>query len=81
MSSAETKLYSQNIEQAILSSIIFDESLAERIVGVMNDDDFYIPGHKQIFGVMKELAASELPIDESFIQPRLKALTKDWEMI
>jgi replicative DNA helicase len=77
----EVVLYSKSIESAILSSVIFDEVVAEDILTELTPDDFYIPGYKTVFNIMVQLKKEGMPIDESFIQPRIEKVLKDWEMV
>lgn len=63
--------YSSNIEKAVLSSIFFDQSIIEDILGVLKAKDFYIPAHQKIFAIMEELNNKDIPLDEEFIRKRL----------
>ncbi|MBD3841558.1 MAG: replicative DNA helicase [Campylobacterales bacterium] len=64
-------IYSLNIERAVLSSILFDHEIIEDILGVLKPSDFYLPAHQKVFGVMAQLNAQDLPIDEDFIRKRV----------
>jgi replicative DNA helicase len=61
----------QAIEKAILSSILFDNSLFDdEIVSILDENDFYFVEHRRIFKAMKDLFTEGLPIDETFIIKR-----------
>ena len=57
----------KNIEQAVLSSIIFNQELNE-INEFLKPEDFYYPEHKRIFATIQLLEAQGLPFDEEFIR-------------
>lgn len=57
----------KNIEQAVLSSIIFNQELNE-INEFLKPEDFYYPEHKKIFSTIQLLDAQGLPFDEEFIR-------------
>ena len=64
----------QAIEKAILSSILFDNSLFDdEIVSILDENDFYFVEHRRIFKAMKDLFTDGLPIDETFIIKRTEA--------
>lgn len=63
-------VYSINIERAVLSAILFDYELMEDVKTVLKSDDFYLPAHKVVYGVMIALYDSGLPVDEEFIRKR-----------
>lgn len=56
-----------NFERTVLSSFIFDYSIFEDSLSVLNIDDFYLPSHQEIYNVMRDLYSKEIPIDEEFI--------------
>lgn len=64
-------LINNAIEQAILSTIIFNQTIHE-VVDIIEPNDFYHPTHKNIYATMIELYKSDLPIDEEFIRNRAK---------
>lgn len=61
----------QNIEKAILSTIIFNQNLDD-LIDIIEPNDFYFPAHKTIYATIVELVKSNLPIDEEFIRSRTK---------
>ncbi len=64
--------YNLDIEKAILSTILFDNTTIDKIEAILKYDDFYHPFHQKIYKVMLSLKEKELPIDEVFIQEQLK---------
>jgi len=65
-----------NIEQAVLSSIIFDPEVIEDVLGILKPKDFYLPAHQKIFAAMERLNYDDLPIDEQFLK---KYLSNDFD--
>jgi len=61
-------LHNTNIERAILSTIIFEPSIFEDVLGALNPDDFYLPDHKVLFETMIELEKANKPIDEGVVE-------------
>lgn len=74
-------MYSQSIEAAVLSTAFFEEDEAIKLVAKLNEDDFFLPGHRAMFSIIKELVNDGLPVDESFVQPKLAKITKEWEIV
>lgn len=62
---------SENIEKAVLSSILFNPDEFERIKEILKADDFSSSVHQKIFELMQKLHDEELPIVEDFILKRL----------
>jgi replicative DNA helicase len=60
--------FNQNIERSILSSIFFDPKIFYSINLKINEDDFYLPAHKNIYKTMIELNNNNLPIDDEFVR-------------
>jgi len=79
--SEENNLYSPSVESAILSSAMFDEDSANKIVMLLSEEDFFIPAHREIYKIIKSLIKEGLPVDESFISPRLSKVIKNHEVI
>jgi replicative DNA helicase len=67
----EDSLYNLGFERSILSSIIFEPSQFDDIETALKSEDFYLPSHQDIFKVMQDLVARDLPIDEEFIKKEL----------
>ncbi len=66
------QLHNTNIERAILSSIIFEPSIFEDVIGGLKPEDFYLPDHKAVFEAMIELDKENKPIDEEFLKKELE---------
>lgn len=67
----EEKLYNLTFERAVLSSIIFEESVRFDVMGELDDTDFYLPAHSDIYRAIGELIRDDMPVDEEFIRARL----------
>jgi len=66
------ELHNNNIERAILSSIIFEPGTFDDLKTRINAKDFYHPFHKKIFDTMLELDQEEKPLDDEFIARKMK---------
>lgn len=60
-----------NIEKAVLSSILFNPEEFEKINKILKADDFSSSAHQKIYEVMQKLNDEEIPIVEDFISKRL----------
>ncbi len=67
----EENLYNLAFERSVLSSIIFEPSQFDDLEGILNEQDFYLPAHQDIFAAMKMLVQKDEPIDEEFIKKEL----------
>ncbi|WP_457745475.1 replicative DNA helicase [Sulfurimonas sp.] len=67
----QDNLYNLAFERSILSSIVFEPSQFDELSVTLNKDDFYLPAHQDIFGVMLTLLQKDQPIDEEFIKKEL----------
>lgn len=63
------ELPNKNIEQALLSAIIFEPNILSQVD--LSSDDFYYPFHQNLFKVFKSLEENNLPIDDEFIKETL----------
>ncbi|HEX5330806.1 DnaB-like helicase N-terminal domain-containing protein [Sulfuricurvum sp.] len=74
----EEHLYNLAFERSVLSSIIFinyhDADNLDEMVGMLDENLFYLQAHKNICAAILKLHSSGLPIEESFIQKNLVAL-------
>lgn len=77
----QENLYNLAFEKSILSSIIFEPAQFDELSVTLKKDDFYLPAHQDIFGVMLLLLQKEQPIDEEFIKKELITLKKFDEQI
>lgn len=60
-----------NIEKAVLSSILFNPEDFDKINKILKADDFSSSAHQKIFEIMQKLYDEEMPIVEEFILKRL----------
>ena len=65
------KLAILNIERAVLSSILFNPEVFDKISKILKVNDFSSFAHQKIYTVMVNLYDEEMPIVEEFIQKRL----------
>ena len=72
----QENLYNLAFERSILSSIVFEPSQFDELSVVLKKDDFYLPAHQDIFGVMLILLQKDQPIDEEFIKKELIKIKK-----
>ncbi|MBD3840957.1 MAG: AAA family ATPase [Campylobacterales bacterium] len=61
-----------NIEQSLLSTLLFDYNAISIVRSVLNANDFYIPSHQKIYEAIIKLYDSNLPIDEEFVKKELQ---------
>lgn len=74
----EEHLYNLAFERSVLSSMLFihDTNMIDEMVGMLDENLFYLQAHKNICSAIIKLHSSGLPIEESFIQKHLVALGK-----
>lgn len=72
----QDNLYNLAFERSILSSIVFEPSQFDELGSQLKKDDFYLPAHQDIFGVMTLLLQKDQPIDEEFIKKELIKIKK-----
>ncbi len=63
--------YLVGIEQAVLSSILFEGTIEDEILDKLDPEFFYLPAHSEVYRVMLELHKEDYPIDEGFVQQRV----------
>jgi len=56
-------LYSESAEQGVLGGIFIDNTAFDRLVGVLNEHDFYPREHRMIFRAMSKLLHASQPVD------------------
>jgi replicative DNA helicase len=56
-------LHSIDAEMSTLGSMILKEQAAEDVFGIITEDDFYMPSHREIFKAMRSLLNNNKPID------------------
>ena len=77
----QDNLYNLAFERSILSSIVFEPSQFDELSTTLRQDDFYLPAHQEIFGVMLILLQKDHPIDEEFIKKELITIKKFDEQV
>jgi replicative DNA helicase len=77
----QDNLYNLAFEKSILSSIIFEPQQFDELSVALNQDDFYLPAHQDIFKSMTLLLQKDQPIDEEFIKKELIKLKKFDEQV
>ena len=77
----QDNLYNLAFERSILSSIVFEPSQFDELSVALQEDDFYLPAHKDIFKVMLLLLQKDQPIDEEFIKKELIKIKKFDEQV
>jgi len=50
-------------EQGVLASILIDEKALDKVIHILQPDDFYHPSHKIIFSTLMKLAQENKPLD------------------
>ena len=77
----QDNLYNLAFERSILSSIVFEPSQFDELSVTLNQDDFYLPSHQDIYGAMIVLLQKDQPIDEEFIKKELIKIKKFDEQV
>ncbi len=77
----QDNLYNLAFERSILSSIVFEPQQFDELSTALKQDDFYLPAHQDIFGVMMALLQKDQPIDEEFIKKELIKIKKFDEQV
>ncbi|MCK4875708.1 MAG: replicative DNA helicase [Sulfurimonas sp.] len=77
----QDNLYNLAFERSILSSIVFEPQQFDELSVALNQDDFYLPAHQDIFKVMTLLFQKDQPIDEEFIKKELIKIKKFDEQV
>jgi len=77
----QDNLYNLAFERSILSSIVFEPQQFDELSTSLKKDDFYLPAHQDIFGVMTLLLQKDQPIDEEFIKKELIKIKKFDEQV
>ncbi|WP_407643640.1 replicative DNA helicase [Campylobacter portucalensis] len=66
-----SNLYDLDMERAIISSIFYSEDGYSEIQGLINEKDFYLKGHSDIFRAINDCVKNDEPIDFAFVKKRL----------
>ena len=70
-----------NIERAVLSAILYAPSNYEEVAALLSPRDFLYPTHKNVFEVMRECDALNLPLDEQIILQRAQGKVREEEIV
>lgn len=71
MNALNLNLFDENMERAILSTILLDKDAFSEIYDLMTPSDFYIPGHAEIYEAMRKCSQLNEPIELGFIKKHL----------
>lgn len=71
MSDVELKLFDENMERALLKSIILDNDVFYEVHDILTPDDFYVKTHKDVYLAMRKCDSNEEQIDEIFLKKYL----------
>lgn len=69
------------IERAVLSSILYAPSIYEEVAAILSPKDFLYPTHKNVFEVMRECDALNLPLDAQIILQRSQGKVREDEIV
>ncbi len=64
-------LYSTENETAALGSMLFGPKAADQVFGIVSEDDFHNPAHKEMFRAMLQLSFESRPIDPITLESEL----------
>lgn len=71
MNIADMNLFDENIERALLSSILYDNQAFSEVYDILSPNDFYMPGHADIYEAMRKCSLNNDPIDLAFVKKHL----------
>jgi replicative DNA helicase len=69
-------LYNLEAEVSVLGSMILKEQAAEQVLGILTEEDFYFPAHREIFRAMRQLSINYKAIDLVTLKNELVARNK-----
>lgn len=55
--------YSKDAEQSVLGAIMLDNRALDRVIGIVQSSDFYLPANRLIFEAIQQLADRQQPLD------------------
>src|SRR3990167_3348894 len=64
--------HDREAEQGVLGAIIHENRNLERVIGVLDAEAFFSPGHRRIFQAMLGLREQQTPIDETTLAAKLR---------
>jgi len=56
-------LEAREAEVSVLGAILLDNGAYDRVAEFLDEDDFYVPAHRLVFGMMRLLSEDDQPID------------------
>ncbi len=59
-------------EQSTLGAMLIERTAVEKVLEILNEDDFYREGHRILFEVITTLAERDIPVDLITVQEELK---------
>ena len=65
--------HSIEAEQAVLGGVFLKPESLYALIDILNEDDFYLPAHRLIYGAYRELFQRSIPIDLISVAEQLKA--------
>lgn len=63
--------YSLPVERSVLSALIYEPHLFDRVGHTLNSADLWLPFHQQLLSTIKALVIDDKPIDEELIMQRM----------
>ncbi|MCQ2409151.1 MAG: replicative DNA helicase [Clostridia bacterium] len=79
ISDTRTVPYNIEAEQAVLGSVLLDNSVDDKVFPVLNTEDFYSEQHRIIYDAMCRLNAKNKPIDQISVSDELDFSSKTEE--
>jgi replicative DNA helicase len=64
-------LHSTDAEMTALGSMFYGERAADLVFGILEDQDFYVPAHREVFRAMRQLQFEYKPIDPITLRAEL----------
>lgn len=64
--------HSAEAEQTVLASALIDHIAVEKVVNILNEDDFYFEANKEIFDSIKQIHIQNIPVDVVTVTEELK---------
>lgn len=64
--------HSAEAEQTVLASALIDHVAVEKIVNLLNSDDFYFEANKEIFDSIRQVHIENIPVDAVTVTEELK---------
>ncbi|MBF0626295.1 MAG: replicative DNA helicase [Magnetococcales bacterium] len=68
--------WSREAEQSVLGAVMLGEAVLDEIGGLLDAEDFFLPGHQAMFSAMRQLQASGRPADPVSLREALRTDTR-----